>query len=203
MTAAAAATRAAAVRRRRAQSRVMAYCCRESVVARRLRFPLLDLDLEVLVGHVGDVDPRVRHLVHGAVAVADPLRRIRVRLVGRRVVVPRGDADDGALRQQRRRFIRVVVAVVPVEVEVVDVAQELLLAARQDRFHHHRLAAQVHVRLEALDAARLLHHEEPLRALDGVRRDVDAAGAHQVQAPGGTSAPAPSDRGRCRARRCW
>jgi hypothetical protein len=70
---------------------------------------------------------------------------------------------------------------VPVEVEAVDVAQHLRAAGRQNRFHHHRLAAQMHVRLEALDAPRLLHDEEALSALDRVRRNVDAAGAHEVQ----------------------
>src|SRR5881394_2166521 len=51
---------------------------------------LLLLGLEVLVVVIRDVQPRVAHLVDGAVAVADPLIRIRVRLVRLRVVVPRG-----------------------------------------------------------------------------------------------------------------
>ena len=36
-------------------------------------FSSLEFGLEVLIAHVGDVDPRVAHFVHGAVAPPDPL----------------------------------------------------------------------------------------------------------------------------------
>ena len=117
------------------------------------------------------------HLVHGAVAVADPLVRIGVGAVGRGVVVPRLQRDDGALRQQRRRVVGIDVAVVPVEVEVADAAQHLLRPVGQDRGHLHALAPQVHVRLVVLDAAVLLQHVEVLGRGDGVggNREVVAA----------------------------
>src|SRR5688500_4402144 len=54
---------------------------------------LFDGGAVVGVVHVGHVDPGVRHLVDGAVAVADPHVRIGVGLLGRGVVVPRGDLD--------------------------------------------------------------------------------------------------------------
>jgi hypothetical protein len=46
---------------------------------------------EILVAHVDDVDPGVRHFVDGAIAPADPLVRIGIALLRRRVVVPRRD----------------------------------------------------------------------------------------------------------------
>src|SRR5258706_2386777 len=54
------------------------------------------------VADVNHVHPGVRHLIDGAVAVADPLIRIGVVLVGFRVVVESRDVDDRALRERRR-----------------------------------------------------------------------------------------------------
>src|SRR5262245_34152964 len=56
---------------------------------RHLRLTSVDFLVEVVVAHVGDVDPRVRHLVDRAVAPADPLARVGIALLRRRVVVPR------------------------------------------------------------------------------------------------------------------
>src|ERR1043165_3694775 len=65
-----------------------------------LRLARVDFLREVVVAHVSDVDPGVRHFVAGAIAPANPLARIGVALLGGRVVVPRGDLEDRALRQQ-------------------------------------------------------------------------------------------------------
>ena len=134
-----------------------------------------DFLVEVVVAHVGDVDPRVGHLVDRAIAPANPLSRVGVALLGGRVVVPRGDLQDRALRKQRRVVVLEHVVVHPVELEVRDIAQHLLLAVGQDGFDHHRLAAQVHVRLEVLDPAGLAHDVEVLADVDGVRGDVEVA----------------------------
>ena len=48
------------------------------IVELRDRFALLDFDLEVFVVQVGHVDPRVPHLIDGAVAPTHPLVRIGV-----------------------------------------------------------------------------------------------------------------------------
>src|SRR5262245_423602 len=58
--------------------------------------------VEVFLAQIRHVHPGVRHLVDRAIAVPDPLPRIRIVLVGRRVVVPRGDHDDSALWEDRR-----------------------------------------------------------------------------------------------------
>src|SRR5439155_3724856 len=50
--------------------------------------------LVLRVVDVEDTHPREAHLVDRALAVADPVARVRVVLVRRRVVVPRGDVDD-------------------------------------------------------------------------------------------------------------
>ncbi len=54
-------------------------------------------------------------------------------------------------------------------------AEDHLLAVRENRFDHLRLAAQVHVRLEVFNAAGAAHHVEVLRDADRVRRDVEGA----------------------------
>src|SRR5262245_62024094 len=62
-------------------------------VDRGLR-PLGELFLELVVVVIGDVQPRVAHLVNRSIAPADPLIRIRVRLVVLRVVVPGEEVED-------------------------------------------------------------------------------------------------------------
>src|SRR6266566_4286358 len=56
----------------------------------------------VLVADVGDIDPRVPHFVDGPVTKTNPLVRIGVVGISRRVVVPRSDMDHRALRKGRR-----------------------------------------------------------------------------------------------------
>src|SRR5580658_6532669 len=124
--------------------------------ASRLRLVRFGPGLVVLVADVGDVHPRVTHLVDRAIAKANPLVRIRVELVGGRIVVPGSDVNDGALREHRGRIIRVDVVRHPVEVEMIDVADDLRAAVRQNGFYLHRLAAQVHMRLEILETCRSL-----------------------------------------------
>src|SRR5690348_14613521 len=52
--------------------------------------PVLGSPLGVIViADVGHVDPRMRHLIHGPVAPADPLVRVRIRRLCHRIVVPR------------------------------------------------------------------------------------------------------------------
>ena len=53
-----------------------------------------DTLLVLSIRQVVDVHPGVRHLVDGAVAVADPLFGVGVVLVRLGVVVPGGDVDD-------------------------------------------------------------------------------------------------------------
>jgi hypothetical protein len=71
------------------------------------------------------------------------------------------------------------VAVHPVELEIIDEADHLARAVRQNRFEGHRLAAQVHVRLEIL---------EPRRP---ATKDVNPCVA--AICPGGMSMPRPRD----------
>ena len=126
----------------------------------------------VVVGNIGDVHPAVRHFVHGAIAVADPLIGIRIVLVRFGVVVPRRHVNDRPLRKHRRGVIVVDVICHPVEVEVADVADDLGRAVRQDRGQLHRRSAKMHVRLKVLEARRLLQHHEPFVLRDRVRRDI-------------------------------
>ena len=121
------------------------------------------------------------HLVGRATAAADPDVRVRVGPVRGGVVVPRRHLHQRTLRQQRRRGVGVDVAVVPVEVEVARVAQELTAAVWQNRLQRHRRAPQMHVRLEALDPGAALQREETLGHGEAVGRDVHLAGAHQMQ----------------------
>src|SRR5215208_2836926 len=48
---------------------------------RHLCLASFDFLVEVVVAHIGDVDPRVGHFVHGAIAPADPLAGIRIALL--------------------------------------------------------------------------------------------------------------------------
>ena len=73
----------------------------------------------------------------------------------------------------RRRVVVVDVVGHPVEVELADVADDLVGAVGQDRFNLHRLAAQVEVRLEVGDERVLLEHREPFGVGDRVRRNVE------------------------------
>ena len=68
------------------------------------------------------------------------------------------EAQDRSLGEKRRHMIRIHVVVVPIELKVVDVAQDLALAIGVDCFHRHCLAAQMHMRLIVLDAAGRLQH---------------------------------------------
>ena len=86
------------------------------------RLPLRDFDLIVFVAHVGDVDPGMTHLIHGAIAESHPLAGIRVVWIRRGVVIPRGDLQDRALRQEWSRIVRIDVVVMPVEIEIVHMA---------------------------------------------------------------------------------
>src|SRR5579884_3989201 len=97
--------------------------------------------LVVIFGNIRHVDPGVRHLVDGAVAIADPLVGVGIVGVCRRVVVPGGDMDDGAFGQYRGGIVGVDVVVHPVEVEMVDVAQHLGRAVGEDGFHGHGFAS--------------------------------------------------------------
>src|SRR6185369_2638462 len=54
-------------------------------------FPRRDFGLVFLIAHVGDIDPRVSHLVHGTIAKTDPLIRIGIVPVVLRIVVPGGN----------------------------------------------------------------------------------------------------------------
>ena len=152
--------------------------CRCSTVARA--FFASTQRLVFVVGQVDDVHPGVRHFVDGAIAVADPLIRIGIVGVVLRVVVPRADLDHRALREHRRRIIRVDVVGHPVEVEVADVAHDLRAAVGQDGLHFHRLAAQVEVRLEVGDHGVFLQHREALGVGHRVRRDVEEAALLQA-----------------------
>src|SRR5262245_57021241 len=67
------------------------------------RLPILILG----VAQVIDVHPRMRHLVHRAIAVADPLIGIGIVLVGSRVVVVGGNVDHRSLGERRCCFISV------------------------------------------------------------------------------------------------
>src|SRR5262245_48000160 len=127
------------------------------------------------VGEIRDVDPRVTHLVDGSIAVADSDVRIGVGFVRRRVVVPRGHFHHGPLGHERRGVVGEDVRRVPVERELVDVTHDDCLTTGQDRFERYRLAAQMHVRLEAFDAGRLLERVVRLARGDRVGWNVDRA----------------------------
>jgi len=52
--------------------------------------------------------------------------------------------------------------------------KQLAAAVRVDRFHRHALAAQVHMRLEILDACILFQDREVLRRRDLIRQDIQS-----------------------------
>src|SRR6266508_351800 len=74
---------------------------------------------------IEQADPRKAHLIDRALSVADPVPRVRVVLVRRRVVVPRRNVNDGAGRQQRRDLLDVRIGNVPAELIVADTVQRL------------------------------------------------------------------------------
>src|SRR5213593_4745527 len=78
-------------------------CCRHRLETP----PFRDFRFEIFVVEVRDVQPRMAHLVDGAVAPANPLIRIRIRFVPARVVVPRDQMQNRALGQKRRGFVGV------------------------------------------------------------------------------------------------
>ena len=114
----------------------------------------------------------MRHFVHGALAPANPLVRIGIIGVVHRVVVPRGDVQHGACRQDRSRIIGIDVIGHPIKIEVVHVADHLRAAVRQNRFHGHCLPAKVHVRLEVSQNRRMFQHVETLCLFDCVRWNI-------------------------------
>src|SRR5438067_5371095 len=68
---------------------------RSPLLRERIRpLALLDQRFVLLVVQVGDIDPRVSHLVDRPIAVADPLIGIRIELVRLRVVMPGEDVND-------------------------------------------------------------------------------------------------------------
>src|SRR5690349_39736 len=60
--------------------------------------PRVDALLVIRFVDVEQAHPREAHLVDRPLAVADPVARVGVVLVRRRVVVPRGDVDDRSRR---------------------------------------------------------------------------------------------------------
>ena len=64
--------------------------------------------------------------------------------------------------KHRRGVVGVDVVGHPVEVEMIDVADRLRGAIRQDRFEQHGFAAKVHMRLEVAEDGRFLQHVEAL-----------------------------------------
>src|SRR5260221_288663 len=102
--------------------------------------PITTASAHLFIGHlfsVGDallvlgfVDveqahPREAHLVDRPLAVADPIARVRVVLVRRRIVVPGGDVNDRPCRQNRRDLVGVRVRDVPAELIVAHAAEGL------------------------------------------------------------------------------
>src|SRR5437868_1713346 len=94
-----------------------------------IRLPGLDAFLVLGLVDVEEADPCEAHLVDRPLAVADPVARVGVVLVGRGVVVPRGDVDDRPRGQNRRHFVRV---------RIRDVPAELVVADAVDRFRARR-----------------------------------------------------------------
>src|SRR3954470_514895 len=101
----------APARDNRARSRAMLLIGLLARLDALLVFPFVD---------VIETHPREAHFVDGPLTVADPVARIRVVLVGRRVVVPRGDMDDRPGRQDWRDVVGVRVGDVPAELIVAD-----------------------------------------------------------------------------------
>src|SRR3954470_16013980 len=74
---------------------------------------------------VEQAHPREAHFINRALAISNPVARVRVVLVGGRVVVPRGDVNDRSGRQNRRDVVGVRVRDVPAELVVADAVQRL------------------------------------------------------------------------------
>src|SRR6188474_1800356 len=90
-----------------------------------LQLSLVHALLVLGVVDVEQADPRKAHLVDSALAVADPVPRVRVVLVGGGVVVPRGDVDDRPRRENRRDIVGVGIGDVPAELIVADAVDRL------------------------------------------------------------------------------
>jgi hypothetical protein len=141
---------------------------------RRVRFPLVHQPLELGIIQVDDVEPDLEHVVDAALAEADPHVGIRIPAIRRRVVVDADDVQDRPRRQQRRRSVRVDVVDVPVEIEVIDRAEDLgSVAGRVDRLEGHGAPAHVHVRLERVDARIPRQTEVAIRPDDGIGRHLE------------------------------
>src|SRR6266852_9785371 len=78
----------------------------------------------VVVTDVGDIHPRVTHFIDRTIAESDPLIRIGVVAICPRIVVPRGNANHGALRIHRSGIVGEDVVSHPIEVEFADVADD-------------------------------------------------------------------------------
>src|SRR5262245_13764775 len=99
------------------------------LILRRPRFARGDAVVEVLLIDRVVVQPHVRHVVDGAIPPANPVRRVVVVLVARRIVVPRDDVKNRPRGQERLRVVCVGVGTKPPEVEPIDAAQGLGLDA--------------------------------------------------------------------------
>ena len=114
-----------------------------------------------------------RHVVARPLTEAGPVARIGIPLVRGRVVVPRRDVENTALRQQRLHVLGVVVGDVPAEVPVHAV-ERLDVIVRIDHFHALPFAAVVQVGLEDRHADVFLEDQIPVDP--GIvlsRRDVE------------------------------
>src|SRR5438309_9724207 len=85
---------------------------------------LFDQPLELGVVEIDDIEPHLQHVVHAAFPEADPHVVIRVAAIRLGVVVHADQVQHRARRQQRRLVVRVHVVDVPVEVEVIDRAED-------------------------------------------------------------------------------
>ena len=77
----------------------------------------------VFVCDVSDIDPGVRHFVHGPVAIADPLLGSGLLGLVRGVVMPRRDVNDGPFGENGSIVVRVDVVRHPIEVEVIHITE--------------------------------------------------------------------------------
>src|SRR5262245_24197540 len=81
--------------------------------------------LVIILVKVGQRYPSEAHLVNRALAVPDPVPRIRVVFIVGGVVVPRRDVNDRSGRQERRNFVLVWVRDMPSELIITDAAESL------------------------------------------------------------------------------
>src|SRR6478672_4789845 len=75
--------------------------------------PRVDFARELFVGQRVVAHPREAHFIDQAFTASDPVSRVWILRIPRRIVVPRDDMKDGARRQQRRAVVRVVVGQLP------------------------------------------------------------------------------------------